>query len=118
MHRRLAEAVDGEYFQYARKLALGDPLQAFSHLERAHVLSQKHTSSHVRVHWAMLEYARQYGSTRDILGQIGRFVGAALFTWAWVPEGNTGGTNIGAFERLPVPQELQEIISRADPKAG
>jgi len=28
-----------------------------------------------------------------------RLLGAAYFTWAWVPEGNTGGTNARAFDR-------------------
>lgn len=114
MHRRLSEAIDAEYLQYACKLALADHLIAFPHLERAHVLGQRHTPSHVRAHWAMFRYARQYGSTHDVMGQIGRLLGAALFTWVWVPEGNTGGTNIGAFESLPVPLELQEIIKRVD----
>jgi Protein of unknown function (DUF3703) len=53
----------------------------------------------------------RYGSARDVLGQFGRLFGAALFTWAWVPEGNTGGTNIGAFEKLPIPPELRRLIS-------
>lgn len=114
MHRRLAEAIDEERFQYARKLAMGEAEQAFSHLERAHVLGQKHTSSHVRAHWAMFRYAWRYGDTRDSIGQIGRLLGAALITWAWVPDGNTGGTNISAFQKLPVPQDLQEMISRVD----
>lgn len=115
MHRALVEAIEVEFGRAAGKLAAGDALHAFSHLERAHVLGQKHTPSHVRAHWAMLKYAWRYGAARDTLGQIGRLIGAALFTWAWVPEGNTGGTNIGAFQKLPVPHELQNIISRVDP---
>lgn len=114
MHQRLAEAIDAEYCQYACRLTMADELLAFPHLERAHVLGQRHTPSHVRAHWAMLRHARRFGSARDIFGQIGRLLGAALFTWAWVPEGNTGGTNIGAFQESPVPQDLQEIISRVD----
>ncbi|MGH8249171.1 MAG: DUF3703 domain-containing protein [Steroidobacteraceae bacterium] len=111
LHRALAEAIDMEFDEAHRKLMAGDVLHSFAHLERAHVLGQKHTKVHVRAHWAMLQYARRYGSVRDVSGQIGRLLGAALFTWAWVPEGNTGGTNIGAFERLPIPPDLRRLIS-------
>ena len=111
MHRALVEAIEVEFSEATRKLTAGDALHAFAHLERAHVLGQKHTQAHVRAHWAMLRYAWRYGSTRDVVGQVGRLTGAALFTWAWVPEGNTGGTNIGAFKKLPIAPELWRLIS-------
>ncbi|MGH8204009.1 MAG: DUF3703 domain-containing protein [Steroidobacteraceae bacterium] len=38
-------------------------------------------------------------------------IGAALFTWAWEPVGNTGGMNIGAFQRMLIPPEQQRIIN-------
>ena len=116
LHRALTEAIETEFSEARRKLTAGDAPNAFSHLERAHVLGQKHTLAHVRAHWAMLLYSRQYGSPRDVLGQVGRLFGAALFTWLWVPEGNTGGTNIGAFERRPIPPELKNLIAPARPK--
>lgn len=111
LHRALTEAIDSEFCEARRKLAAGDALRAFTHLERAHVLGQKHTAVHVRAHWAMLHYAWQYGGPKDVLGQVGRLLGATLFTWLWVPEGNTGGTNIGAFEKLPIPPELRNLIA-------
>jgi hypothetical protein len=111
LHRALAEAIDAEFREATRKSRADDALHAFTHLERAHVLGQKHTIVHVRAHWAMLHYARQYGGAKDVVGQIGRLVGATLFTWLWVPDGNTGGTNIGAFEKLPIPQELRDLIA-------
>ncbi len=110
-HRVLANAIATEFSEARRKLAAGDEIPAFTHLERAHVLGQRHTPAHVRAHWAMLRYALRYGSARDLIGQAARLLGAALFTWAWVPEGNTGGTNIGAFKKLPIPGELQDLIS-------
>jgi len=114
-HPALADAITAEFDAADRSLGTGDAPGAFTHLERAHVLGQRHTPSHVRAHWAMLRHARRHGSARDVVGQAGRLLGAALFTWLWVPAGNTGGTNIGAFERLPVPPELQRII---DPPAA
>ena len=116
MHRALADTIEAEFGEARRKLMAGDALHAFTHLERAHVLGQKHTPAHVRAHWAMLRYAWQYGSTRDVVGQLGRLTAATLFTWAWVPEGNTGGTNIGAFEKLPIPPDLGQLISPPGPK--
>jgi Protein of unknown function (DUF3703) len=115
LHRALAEAITSEFREARRKLAAGDSLQAFAHLERAHVLGQRNTAAHVRAHWAMLHYALRHSSARDVLGQFGRLLGAALFTWLWVPEGNTGGTNIGAFEKLPIPPELRRLISPDGP---
>jgi hypothetical protein len=111
MHRALAEAVEGELAAARRLPAAGDSAGAFSRLERAHVLGQKSTRAHVRAHWAMLAHARRFGSARDVAGQVGRLLGATLFTWLWVPEGNTGGTNVGAFERMPIPPELQRLIT-------
>lgn len=113
-HRALTEAIESEFREANRKLAAGDALHAFTHLERAHVLGQEHTRAQVRAHWAMLRYAQQFGSARDVVGQVGRLIGAALFTSAWVPEGNIGGTNIGAFERLTIPPDLQQLISPLD----
>jgi Protein of unknown function (DUF3703) len=111
MHRVLAEAIEAEFGDARRMLAEGDATGAFSRLERAHVLGQKSTRAHVRAHWAMLMHARRFGSARDVAGQVGRLLGATLFTWLWVPEGNTGGTNVGAFDRMPIPPELQRLIS-------
>jgi Protein of unknown function (DUF3703) len=34
---------------------------AFHHLERAHILSQRHTSQHVHVHWLMLRSVLENG---------------------------------------------------------
>jgi hypothetical protein len=110
LHRTLAEAIEAEFRNANESLTAGDVSGAFRHLERAHVLGQKHTPAHVRAHWAMLKYACRYGRARDVAGQTGRLLGAALFTWAWVPEGNTGGTNISAFQRLPIPPELRQVI--------
>ena len=116
MHPALADAIETEFREAGRKLLAGDALQAFTHLERAHVLGQRRTRAHVRAHWAMLRYAWQYGDARDVVGQVGRLLGATLVTWAWVPEGNTGGTNVGAFEELPIPPELGRLISPPGPK--
>jgi hypothetical protein len=43
-----------------------------------------------------------------------RIAGAATKTAiGLVPHGNTGGTNISPFKRLPVPPELEQVIQSA-----
>ncbi|MFZ1701195.1 MAG: DUF3703 domain-containing protein [Pyrinomonadaceae bacterium] len=100
------------------EIALADSLRnagnyhsAFHHLERAHVLGQASTYHHTRVHWRMLKLAFKRGSLPEILGQIIRIIGAATKTPFGInPTGNTGGSNVWFFKRMPIPNDLQEII--------
>ena len=85
---------------------------SFEHLERAHVLGQASTREHVRVHWQMLRWAARQRQPQELAAQVLRIVGAVVLTGAGlVPEGNTGGRNVSAFRRLPVPPELAVIIA-------
>jgi hypothetical protein len=87
--------------------------QAFKHLETAHVLAQRHLIPHVRAHWAMLQVGLKRRSTREVLGQAVRIVlGAVGSAAGTVPIGNTGGTNIGMFKRLPVSPEIERLINK------
>ena len=89
----------------------GDPQLAFAHLERAHVLGQASTREHVRTHWCMLRWSMRQRRGGEFLGQLLRMAGAATKTaFGLVPAGNTGGSNISPFKRLPVPAELAVII--------
>jgi len=85
----------------------------FACLERAHVLSQADTLLHVRVHAAMLLWGVRQRSAREVLGQSVRVVAAATKTIGLVPHGNTGGTNVGAFRRMPIAPDLQRLIDAA-----
>jgi hypothetical protein len=93
--------------------ARGEPVSAFAHLERAHILGQQSTLQHVRVHWAMFRWALRQNVAGEAVGQAWRIVGAALKTWLWVPAGNTGGANVSGFTPMPVPAELQRLIDAA-----
>jgi hypothetical protein len=89
-------------------------LDAFTHLERAHVLGQSSTRLHVRVHWHMLMWGMRQRSTREVLGQALRIAGAALLTpFGLVPAGNTGGANVSPLEPMPIPHDLQGEIDAA-----
>ena len=83
---------------------------AFHHLERAHILSQRHTREHVRVHWLMLRLGASAGAWREVLGQSTRIVAAALFSRIWVPIGNTGRANVSALKPMPIPGDLRSVL--------
>ncbi len=92
----------------------GQARLAFTHLERAHVLGQPSTGHHVRVHWAMLVWGLKQRNLREVFGQIFRLVGAASKTFiGLVPTGNTGGTNVSPIKPLPIPADLQSVITQA-----
>jgi hypothetical protein len=102
-------------------LAQGDLAAAQAQLERAHVLGQAEVLPHGLTHWLMLRVAWRRRQRRAVLGQALRIVLGALGSAVGrVPTGNTGGSDIGMFRRLPVPPELQRLIEgRApDSRAG
>jgi hypothetical protein len=96
-----------------RAAEAGGP-DAFTHLERAHVLGQESTREHVRVHWRMLRWGWARRDPREVFGQAFRLIGAATKTFiGLVPAGNTGGANVSPFRPMPVDPELAAIIERA-----
>jgi Protein of unknown function (DUF3703) len=88
----------------------GKPVVAFHHLERAHILSQRHTLEHVHVHWLMLRLGAAVGDWREVLGQSTRIVAAAVFSRIWVPLGNTGRANVSAVKPMPIPGDLRSVL--------
>jgi pimeloyl-ACP methyl ester carboxylesterase len=92
----------------------GRPLEAFHHLERAHVLGQSSTVEHVRVHVRMLRWSLRRKDAREAFGQVLRIVGAAGKTaFGLVPLGNTGGSNVSPFRTMPIPPDLASLMSAA-----
>ena len=49
---------------------------------------------------------------REIVGQLSRIVIAALFTRIWVPQGNTGGSDVSPLKSMPIPDDLQELLAQ------
>ena len=112
--RRIRPYVEREILAAYQAEARGQPDVAFSHLERAHVLGQTSTVEHVRVHWHMLLWGIRQRDVRECLGQLLRVIGAAVGTAVGlVPQGNTGGTNVNPFKRMPIPPELAARIEEA-----
>ena len=87
---------------------------AFSHLERAHILSQRITWLHLLSHVGMLRIGWLRRDAREVIGQMTRIVAALLFSRLWVPIGNTGGANVSAFRPMPVPEDLDAMLRSVD----
>lgn len=90
-------------------LDAGDAAAAYTAFERAHVLGQPGTRTHVRSHVAFLRWAIRQRDVREIVGQVLRIAAAALFTWLWMPRGNTGGARVSAFRPMPIPPDLSTL---------
>ncbi|MGW8390044.1 DUF3703 domain-containing protein [Pseudoduganella sp. HUAS MS19] len=101
----------------ARSHMAGGKLNAaMAHLERAHVIGQQQVWPHVLTHWLMLRVELQRGRAAAAFGQLLRIVlGALGSALGLVPTGNTGGSDIGMFKRMPIPDELQ-AASEAQPR--
>ncbi|GMV31458.1 MAG: hypothetical protein AMXMBFR59_35830 [Rhodanobacteraceae bacterium] len=112
MNDRIDAAFHAEWLAAATARSAGDHATAMRHLERAHILGQRRTALHVRSHVGMLALAWQRRDRREIIGQLARIAAAALFSRLWVPTGNTGGTDVSAFRRMPVPEDLREVLTR------
>ena len=106
----LAQAFEHEWQQARAARLAGDLDLAFHHLERAHILGQRHTVRHVRSHLGMLHVGWLRSDAREILGQFARIAAAAVFSRIWVPVGNTGGANVSATRPMPVPADLQALL--------
>lgn len=88
----------------------GQRLAAFALLEEAHVLSQRLTLWHCRVHWRMWRNGWARRDWREVIGQSTRLPAAALFSRIWVPLGNTGGARVHALKPMPIPDPLRALL--------
>lgn len=89
----------------------GQFAEAFQHLEVAHVLGQQYVAPHIQTHYWMLKIGLKRRSLPEIWGQVIRIgLGAIGSAVGIVPVGNTGGTNISMFKRLPVERNIQSLI--------
>lgn len=92
----------------------GEHGQAFHHLENAHILGQRSTYWHSLAHLHMLRWGWRQKRVVEVLGQLVRLVAATTKTGlGWVPEGNTGGTNVSPFRAMPLSEEHAAEIAQA-----
>ena len=89
----------------------GQLAEAFRHLEVAHVLGQRHVGPHVVNHYWMLKVGIKRHSMSEVVGQMVRILlGAVSSAVGIVPVGNTGGTNVGMFKRLPIDPGIEHLM--------
>jgi hypothetical protein len=109
----LKEAFEREMDEARRLYRTGRLEQAFKALETAHVLGQHHVVPHIRTHWLMLKIGLRRRSTVEVFGQAVRIaLGALGSTVGVVPVGNTGGTDISLFKRLPISDDIAHIVDK------
>ena len=112
MHEELRQAYDSEMQAATESYDEGNLEKAFTHLERAHILSQSFTFPHTRTHWWMLKVGWIRRDLTEITGQVARILGALTFSRIWVPEGNTGGAHVPPFTSMPIPEEFHPLLKR------
>ncbi|HEY8607400.1 MAG TPA: DUF3703 domain-containing protein [Noviherbaspirillum sp.] len=111
MKPALRRAYAAEMAAAARRFERGQLDLAMRHLELAHVLGQRHVLPHVITHWWMLRIGLRRRVLGEVTGQGLRIVLGALGSAAGiVPTGNTGGTDVGMFRRMPVDAEIRRLI--------
>ena len=72
---------------------------------------------HARAHWLMLKVEVGRGRPIAAFGQAVRIVlGALGSAIGSVPVGNTGGSDVSMFKRMPIAPELQDIIDGGAPR--
>jgi hypothetical protein len=87
--------------------AAGDPDARWTHLERAHIVSQPYPLLHTRNHIAMLTLAVTQRDRREAFGQVIRIIVAAPGSLTGrYPEGNTGRTAAGLLTPMSIPADL------------
>ncbi len=107
----LRELLELELERHDTSAAVGDTDAAWWALERAHILSQSDLPLHLRVHWAMLGYAVRQRDLPEVAGQTLRLALAPIGSLTGrIPIGNTGRSNVSAFEAMPIPADLRAAI--------
>jgi hypothetical protein len=94
----------------------GDLAAEWTHLERAHILSQPMARPHLLTHQRMFGAAWRRRDGREIVGQLVRLLLAVPGTLSGrYPVGNTGGADVSAFKPMPVPDDLAALLQE-DPR--
>ena len=106
-------AFDNEIALAKELIAKGELEASSPHLERAHIIGQAFVVPHATAHWLMLRVELRRRRVMAALGQTVRILLGILGSAVGV--GNTGGTDIGMFKRMPIEPELQNIIDGVSP---
>lgn len=104
-----------EMASYRAACSANDVAQAWSALERAHIVSQPYLGPHLANHWAMLRFAAAQGDAKEVIGQIVRLALAPLGALTGqIPVGNIGRATVSAFKPMPIPEDLREDMTKPE----
>lgn len=93
--------------------------EAWSHLERAHILGQQQFVLHMQSHWLMLKLAAEQSNWPEIRGQVLRLLLTPVgHLTGRLPQGNPGSSRYPVLQPQPVPQDLQQLLSGTDDKVS
>ncbi len=110
MKQKLRNAFDHEMAIARKMYDTNNYAKCFEHLERAHILGQRHYVTHVQNHYWMYKVAVKKRDLREAVGQVVRMtlsVGSLVGT---VPLGNTGRARISPIRPMPIPSDLQNYF--------
>ena len=96
-------AFDTEISMAKECLSRGELETGLAHLERAHIIGQAFVGPHARSHWLMLKVELRRRRPAAVFGQAARIaLGVLGSAVGVVPVGNTGGSNVSMFRRMPI----------------
>lgn len=108
---RWKQLIADEMATYRAARVANDLSAAWTALERAHIISQPYLGPHLANHWAMFGLAISQRDWREAVGQIARLALAPLGSLTGrIPVGNTGRSNVSAFQPMPIADELRAKI--------
>lgn len=98
-----------------KEIEIRDYACAWRLLEDAHVLSQPYAGEHLFVHWEMFSLAVKEHKWFEVAYQsLQLLLAAPISILSQYPEGNTGRSNVGTFENLPLPKKIEKKIQELD----
>ncbi len=97
----------------------GRPDVEWTHLERAHIVSQPLALTHTATHALMLANGLRRRDGREIGGQLFRLLvaGPGSITRRY-PIGNTGSAAVSPYAPMPIPADLETVLGTNQPETG
>jgi hypothetical protein len=106
--------INQEMSVFERAQSAGEVKMAWQALERVHIVSQPYLGPHLASHLNMLTFAAKQRDWREVAGQVFRIVLAPLGALTKrIPTGNTGRSNVSAFQAMPIPDDLKTAMQDA-----
>lgn len=107
-NNQLATAFRNELSLARQANGTGEMQREWRHLERAHILGQYQATRHFHVHVLMMIFSLRHFQILEFLGQIPRIILSIPGSITGLaPKGNTGGSNVGIFQPMEIPRDLE-----------